>query len=44
MNTKGQPRPGPSGKFGWCWPLPEPGWSWDEIEILQPRTMRLVLM
>lgn len=33
---------GPSGKFGWCRRLPEPGWSWDEISIIQPRTMRLV--
>lgn len=37
----GTPISGPSGKFGWCWPLPEPEWSWDQIRILRPRTMRL---
>lgn len=39
----GRPCPGPSGKFGWCWLLPEPEWSWQDIRILQPRTMRLPL-
>ncbi|MCL4295741.1 MAG: hypothetical protein KJ077_08440 [Anaerolineae bacterium] len=34
--------PGPSGKYGWCWRLPEPEWAWNEIPIAQPRTMRLV--
>jgi hypothetical protein len=37
------PIPGPSGKFGWCWRLPEPAWEWPEVEIRQPRTMRLEL-
>jgi hypothetical protein len=37
----GQPCAGPSGKFGWCWRLPEPTWNWQEIMILQPRNMRL---
>lgn len=40
----GQPAPGSSGKFGWGWPLPEPGWKWNEIKILQPRTMRPALV
>lgn len=39
----GQARPGRAGKCGWCWPLPEPGWTWREIEIRQPRTMRLAI-
>lgn len=30
-----------SGKFGWCWQLPEPDWKWNEIYIQKPRTMRL---
>lgn len=34
---------GPSGKFGWCWRLPEPTWTWDQIEIAWPRTLRLAL-
>lgn len=38
----GTPIPGPSGKYGWCWRLPEPEWTWSEIPIAQPRTMRLV--
>lgn len=40
-DDRGEPVPGPSGKFGWCWRLPEPTWKWQDIEILQPRTMRL---
>lgn len=44
MYTKdGKPAPGSSGKFGWCWRLPAPAWTWNEIEILRPRTMRLPL-
>lgn len=39
---KGEPAPGSSGKLGWAWPLPKPVWAWDEIEIRQPRTMRLL--
>lgn len=37
----GQPKPGPSGKYGWYWRLAKPAWSWQEIEIVKPRTMRL---
>lgn len=40
-NNKAYPVPGPSGKYGWCWPLREPSWEWQDIKILQPRTMRL---
>lgn len=39
----GNPVAGPSGKFGWCWRLPEPTWKWDQIEIARPRTLRLAL-
>lgn len=40
-NSAGQPVLGSSGKFGWCCPLAKPTWTWNEIQILQPRTMRL---
>lgn len=39
----GEPTPGPSGKYGWHWRLPEPTWSWQDIHIRRPRTMRLQL-
>lgn len=38
------PVPGEKGKYGWCWRLPEPEWTWEEIPILKPRTMRLALV
>jgi len=38
----GKPAPGSSGKFGWCYPLPEPAWTWQDIEIRQPRTLRMI--
>jgi hypothetical protein len=37
----GNPVPGSSGKYGWCWRLPEPAWAWDELTDIQPRTMRM---
>lgn len=40
----GCPIPSSSGKFGWCWKLPEPAWKWNEIKILRPRTMRLAFL
>lgn len=40
-DADGRPRPAASGKYGWCWRLPEPSWTWQEIEIRQPRTLRL---
>lgn len=43
VNDEGDPVPGPSGKYGWCWRLPQPQWTWQDIQILQPRTMRLPL-
>lgn len=41
-DASGQPAPGSSGKFGWCWQLAAPAWSWGDIEILRPRTMRML--
>jgi hypothetical protein len=38
----GRPTPGPSGKFAWAWRLPEPRWTWRDLEIRQPRTLRMV--
>lgn len=37
----GQPVPGSSGKYGWCWRLDEPGWAWGELDNIKPRTMRM---
>lgn len=37
----GQPAPGPSGKFGWAWKLPEPAWEWGELEGIRSRTLRM---
>lgn len=42
-DERGQARPGPAGKFGWYWPLPEPDWGWEQINILRPRNLRLPL-
>lgn len=42
-DSEGVPIPGPSGKYGWGWRLPEPEWGWWEKPILRPRTMRLPL-
>src|SRR5690606_36799917 len=42
-DADGAPRPGPSKKYGWCWRLPEPDWSYQDIHIRRPRTMRLPL-
>jgi hypothetical protein len=40
---EGNPVPGPAGKLGWCWPLPQPDWEWTELEIARPRNLRLAL-
>jgi len=37
----GTPIPGPSGKYGWAWRLPEPQWTWQDLTNIQSRTMRL---
>ena len=42
-HNHGVPIPGPSGKYGWCYPLPEPSWTWEDIPIRQPRTIRMAL-
>lgn len=39
-DSNNNPTPGPSGKFGWCWRLPEPTWNWYEIEY-RPRQLQL---
>lgn len=33
--------PGPSGKFCWAWRMERPCWDWQDIEIRQPRTVRM---
>lgn len=37
----GQPIPGSSGKYGWCWWLGTPEWTWQQLSNVRPRTMRL---
>lgn len=39
---KDGPRPGSSGKYGWCWPLPKPNWQWEQLPNLRSRNMRLL--
>lgn len=41
LDEQGAPAPGPSGKYGWCWRLPAPGWSWEELTGIRPRTLRM---
>ena len=40
QDASGNPMPGSSGKFGWCWPLPEPAWTWEWINY-RPRQIQL---
>lgn len=42
VDNSGQPQPGPSGKYGWAWRLDEPAWTWDQLDDIRPRTLRLV--
>lgn len=44
INDQGESIPGPSGKYGWCWPLSEPNWKWQDIEIRSPRQIRMALV
>jgi hypothetical protein len=37
----GQPTPGSSGKYGWCWQLEQPTWTWHDLTEINPRTMRM---
>ncbi len=39
--SRGQPVAGSSGKLGWCWRLPEPNWTWQDLTDINPRTMRM---
>ena len=43
IDDANQPVVGPSGKYGWCWRLPEPQWGWQDIHIRQPRTLRMAI-
>lgn len=40
-DTAGQPVPGSSGKYGWCWRLPRPDWQWSDLDDIRPRTLRM---
>jgi hypothetical protein len=40
-NQRGEPVPGSSGKYGWCWRLPEPTWTWADLDGIQSRTLRM---
>lgn len=40
-DAQGVPAASSSGKVGWCWPLPEPGWTWGELSDIKPRTLRM---
>ena len=42
-NKDGRARLSPAGKFCWYWSLPEPEWTWDELENIRPRNLRLPL-
>lgn len=37
----GRPCVGPAGKYGWVWRLPEPSWSWQDIQLAKPRTFAM---
>lgn len=43
-DKNGNPTAGPSGKFCWAWRLEQPQWEWQDIDILNPRQMRLELV
>lgn len=40
-DAAGQPVPGSSGKYGWCWRLPAPTWEWGTLTGISPRTLRM---
>lgn len=42
VDADGQPTPGPSGKFGWCWRLPDPDWEWFDLANLRARQIRMI--
>ena len=39
--NQGAPVAGSSGKYGWCWKLAEPLWTWDGLTEIRPRTLRM---
>jgi hypothetical protein len=41
FDRSGAPVTGPSGKYGWAWRLPKPQWTWQDLECIKPRTLRL---
>lgn len=41
-DASGYPVPGSSGKYGWCWKLPEPAWTWADLPDLRSRNLRLI--
>ena len=41
-DANGNPTPGSSGKYGWCWRLPQPAWQWDSLEDLKARQIRMI--
>ncbi len=40
-DSHGNAVPGSAGKFGWCWRLDEPQWTWDGLTEIRPRTLRM---
>ena len=41
-DASGNPAPGSSGKFGWCWRLPAPDWEWGELTNIMARQIRMI--
>ena len=41
LDAAGNPKPGPSGKFGWAWRLEQPSWGWQELSGIHSRTLRM---
>jgi hypothetical protein len=40
-DASGNPMPGSSGKYGWCWPLAKPTWTWDTLTNIKSRQIRM---
>lgn len=40
-DAAGNPMPGSSGKYGWCWPLAKPTWTWDTLTNIKSRQIRM---
>ena len=41
-DANGNPIPGSSGKYGWCWRLPAPAWEWDNLTGIRSRQIRML--